>query len=138
MNIARFEPWSYVDLLNRGIARPAQEQADNEWRPAVDILENNSRFLLRADVPGVDAGDIDVSMDAGVLTISGVRRSEDSDDSTDVRRIERVAGRFQRRFTLPETADADGITAKCSNGILEVVIPKQAEIQPRRITVEAA
>jgi HSP20 family protein len=138
MNIARFEPWSYVDLLNRSAARPARPAADDEWRPAVDILENNTRFLLRADVPGVDAGDIDVSMDAGVLTISGVRHSEDPDESTDVRRIERAAGRFLRRFTLPEAANADGITAKCSNGILEVVIPKQPEIQPRRITVEAA
>lgn len=138
MNIAHFEPWSYVDLLNRSAARPTRAQADDEWRPAVDILENTTRFLLRADVPGVDAGDIDVSMDAGVLTISGVRHSEDSDEATDVRRIERAAGRFLRRFTLPETANADGITAKCSNGILEVVIPKQPEIQARRITVEAA
>jgi HSP20 family protein len=138
MNIARFEPWSYVDLLNRNVARPARAQADDEWRPAVDILENDARFLLRADVPGVDAGDIDVSMDAGVLTISGVRHTENPDESTDVRRIERAAGRFLRRFTLPEAVNADAITAKCSNGILEVVIPKQPEIQPRRITVDAA
>jgi HSP20 family protein len=138
MNIARFEPWSYVDLLNRSVARPARAQADDEWRPAVDILENDARFLLRADVPGVDAGEIDVSMDAGVLTISGVRHTENPDESTDVRRIERAAGRFLRRFTLPEAVNADAITAKCSNGILEVVIPKQPEIQPRRITVDAA
>ena len=138
MKITHFEPWSYVDLLNREAARPDRTQSRGDWRPAVDILEGKDSFLLRADVPGVDPSDIDVSMDAGVLTISGVRHSENQDDDTATQRIERASGRFSRQFTLPETADADGITAKSSNGILEVVIPKQPEIQARRITVEAA
>lgn len=138
MNITRFEPWSYVDLLNRDTARTMRRQTSDEWRPAVDILEDDSRFLLRADVPGVDPTDIDVSMDAGVLTISGLRNREEQDDTTGTHRIERAAGRFLRRFTLPETADSDGITATTRNGILEVLIPKQPEVQARRITVEAA
>jgi len=138
MKIARFEPWSYVDLLNRDTARAARTSATTEWRPAVDIIEDKEQFILRADVPGVEPNDIDVSMDAGVLTISGGRQDESQDDATGAQRIERASGRFMRRFTLPETANAEGITAKTSNGILEVAIPKQAEIQPRRITVEAA
>ena len=138
MKIARFEPFPYVDLLNRGTARIPSKQTNAEWRPAVDVLEDKDRFLLRADVPGVSPDDIDVSMDAGVLTISGARSNEKTDDATDAQRIERSTGRFLRRFTLPESANAEGITATTRNGILEVVIPKQPEVEARRITVEAA
>jgi HSP20 family protein len=81
---------------------------------------------------------IDVSMDNGVLSVSGERLAIAPDNDTGVQRIERASGRFLRRFTLPETADAEAIAAKCSNGILEVTIPKAPEIQARRITVEAA
>ena len=138
MRIARFEPWPAMDLLQRDLHRAAPRAATAEWKPAVDIIEEKDRFLLRADVPGVNAADIDVSMDAGVLTISGVRLAEELGENTDMRRTERSTGRFSRHFTLPETTDAESITAKNSNGILVVVIPKLAEVQARRITVEAA
>ncbi len=137
MKIARFEPWSYVDLLHRDLDRLAPQNASTHWVPAVDIIEESGRFVLRADVPGVIAEDIDVSLDGGVLTISGVRHAEDRSDDASIKRNERSSGRFFRRFTLPETTDGDGVSAKNSNGILEVSIPKQAEIQPRRIAVEA-
>jgi HSP20 family protein len=138
MKIARFEPWPYVDLLQCEANRAATHKAPAEWVPAVDIIEEKGRFLLRADVPGVSPADVDVSMDAGVLTVSGNRNSEERGEDTDLRRTERSTGGFSRRFTLPETTAADGITAKISNGILEVVIPKLPLVQPRRITVEAA
>jgi HSP20 family protein len=138
MRIARFEPWPAIDLLQRDLHRTAPRAATAGWKPAVDIIEEKDRFLLRADVPGVIAADIDVSMDAGVLTISGERLAEERGEDTDVQRTERSTGRFSRRFTMPETADAESITAKSSNGILEVVIPKLPEVQARRITVEAA
>ena len=69
---------------------------------------------------------------------SGERHSETSDEVAGLKRVERISGKFYRRFTLPETADAEGITAKSNNGILEITIPKQPEVQSRRITVEAA
>jgi len=146
MNIARFEPWNFVDLLRSDLDRLAGQRAiaqnDDgtvaDWVPAVDIYEEKDRYLLHADVPGVAAEDIDVSMDNGVLKVSGERRAEARTDTGGVQRIERVTGRFFRHFTLPETADAEGITAKVSNGILEVSIPKLPEIQARRISVEAA
>jgi HSP20 family protein len=121
--------------------RSALDHDDNtvaDWVPAVDIVEEKDKFVLKADVPGVDPQQIEVSMDAGVLSVSGERHSETSDESDGLRRVERISGKFYRRFTLPETADAEGIAAKSSNGILEVTIPKQPEIQARRITVEAA
>lgn len=138
MKIARFEPWPYVDVLNRERLRSPRHEGTTEWVPAVDIIEEKGRFLLRADVPGVIPADIEVSMDAGVLTVSGIRHAEESGEEAGVQRAERSTGRFQRRFTLPETVDADRIAAKSSNGILEVSIPKLPEVQARRITVEAA
>ncbi len=138
MKIARFEPWPYVDALNREQLRTPRNADATEWVPAVDIIEEKGRFLLRADVPGVAATDIELSMDAGVLTVSGVRHAEERDEDAGLQRAERSSGRFLRRFTLPETIDADRIAAKSSNGILEVSIPKLPEVQARRITVEAA
>ena len=138
MRIARYEPWPFVDLINRDLNRIASRTAGTRWVPAVDIIEEQDAFLLRADVPGVDNADIDVSMDNGVLSVSGERRAEERKEDTGTQRIERTTGRFLRRFTLPDTADAKGITAKSRNGILEVTIPKLPEIQARRISVEAA
>ena len=146
MNIARFEPWSYLDLLHRdldrlagprGTGRDSQEPV-TDWVPAVDIIEEKTRFVLRADVPGVKPEDIDVSMDNGILSVSGERHAIAGGDEGGAQRIERATGRFFRRFTLPESCNADAITARCENGILEVAIPKAPEVQARRITVEAA
>ena len=146
MNIARFEPWTFVDLLHRDLDRlvgarrgVSDDQSPvADWVPAVDIIEEKDRFVLRADVPGVKTEDIEVAMDNGVLSVSGERHAIAPGDDSGVQRIERTTGRFLRRFTLPDTANAEGISAKSSNGILEVVIPKAPEIQARRITVEAA
>jgi len=146
MNIRRYEPWSLFDLMQRELTpyrahRQALSDEHNtvaDWVPAVDIVEEKDKFVLRADVPGVDPTEIDVSMDAGVLTVSGERHNETSEESEGLKRVERSSGKFYRRFTLPETADADGIAARSSNGILEVTIPKQPEVQARRITVQAA
>lgn len=144
MNLTRFEPWSIVDLLHRDLDRLATRrlpQSDTEgavtdWVPAVDIIEEKDRFVLRADVPGVDRADIEVSMDGGVLSVSGQRFDDSRSDDASVQRIERVSGRFFRRFSLPDTAE--GVKAHSKNGILEVTIPKLPEVQARRIEVEAA
>ena len=146
MNLVRFEPWSLFDLMQRDFDRFAGRPAGRtdvetqvaDWAPAVDIVEEKDRFLLRADGPGVAAEDIEINMEDGVLTVAGERHTEKHEDAEGMRRFERVSGRFYRRFSLPETADAEGIKARSANGILEVAIPKLPEVQPRRITVEAA
>jgi len=149
MNITRFEPWSLFDVLQRDFDRMAGRRAgypgtdENghsvaDWVPAVDIVEEKDRFVLRADVPGVNPDDIDVSMENGILSVSGQRHEEQTEETGGVRRIERISGRFYRRFSLPDTANADEITATSANGILEVVIPKQPEIKARRIAVKSA
>jgi HSP20 family protein len=93
---------------------------------------------VRADVPGVEPKDIEVTAQDGVLTIRGERRAEKRESKTGFERVERVAGAFVRRFTLPDTAQTESITAKQNNGVLEVTIPKQPKVQPKRVTVEAA
>jgi len=146
MNLTRFEPWGIVDLLNRDLDRLAARRlpphdtdgAVTDWVPAVDIIEEMDRFVLRADVPGVEPADIEVSMDAGVLSVSGQRYEEARSEDAGLQRVERVSGRFFRRFSLPDTTDAESIKAHSKNGILEVTIPKLPEVQARRIEVEAA
>jgi len=146
MNLRRFEPWSIVDMLHRDLDRLAarhipagdSDAVVTDWVPAVDIIEENDRFVLRADVPGVAPADIEVSMDAGVLSIAGQRVQESRSDDAGLQRMERATGRFFRRFSLPDTADAGNISAQCRNGILEVSIPKQPQVQARRIEVQAA
>ena len=130
MSLVRFEPWSLVDRINR--------DSERSWAPAVDILEEKDRFVVRADLPGVDPADIEVNMERGILSVAGERHSEERSEIAGVARYERATGRFLRRFALPDTADPDAISAKSSNGILEISIPKQAAVQPRRITVDAA
>ena len=146
MNLVRFQPWSVADLIPHDFNRAntacmngdyGQTPSAN-WAPAVDIIEEKDSYVLRADLPGVRCEDIEVSMDDGVLDVAGERHIEGQEDNDGLRRIERVSGHFHRRFSLPETADAERIAAKSTNGILEVTIPKLPEVQPRRITVEAA
>ena len=124
-------------LLANGLLRDDRDESSvvtSQWMPAVDIREEPDRFVLRADIPGVDPQDIEVQMDRGLLTIKGERRVERFEDGR-YARIERMHGQFHRRFALPDSADPDGITASGRNGVLEVVIPKRAEAQPRRIQV---
>jgi HSP20 family protein len=146
MALTKYEPWSLFnqlsDELNRMMEqRPLRTDQEgnvvaSDWVPAVDIKEEQDRFIIRADIPGVDPKDIDVHMEKGMLSISGVRESETREEKEGYKRIERARGSFLRRFTLPDTADAEKISAKCKNGVLEVVIPKHEKLQPRKISVE--
>jgi HSP20 family protein len=106
------------------------------WAPAVDVKEEHGAYVVRADVPGVDPKDIALDMENGVLTLRGERKSEVKEEKENYHRIERVTGAFYRRFTLPDTADAESISAKYTNGVLEVRIPKQEKVLPRRIEVQ--
>jgi HSP20 family protein len=146
MNLVRLHPWSVNGLMRRDFDRRANrrfgcapgESGVAEWVPAVDIIEEKDRFVLRADVPGVEREAIDVSMHDGVLSISGERHGQQRDEIDGIQRFERASGRFLRRFTMPETANAEEIAAKIANGILEITILKLPEVQARRIEVEAA
>ncbi len=110
--------------------------------PLVDITEFTDRFELAVDLPGVDPDKVDITLEDGVLSLSGERdaqapRPAGTEGSETRMRLERGRGRFYRRFVLPETVDAERVQAKGRHGVLEITIPKQAKAQPRRIKVAA-
>ena len=147
MNIVRYRRWpdqNPLDEFRHVFGRlfdDDQSRSDessvvtSQWVPSVDVKEENDRFILYADLPGIDPDDIEVSMDKGLLTIRGERSSESSSETERYARIERRYGSFHRRFALPDSADPDGIQARGRNGVLEIVIPKRPETSPRRIQV---
>lgn len=140
-----YEPWSALRQMQRDLSQlfnggaNADEDgssiATSLWTPPVDIKEEESCFVLKADVPGVDRKDIDVTMENGLITIKGERKLETDQDLNGFRRVERRHGTFYRRFSLPDYADAERISAKCKDGVLEVTVPKLQKAQPKRITV---
>jgi HSP20 family protein len=111
--------------------------ATSNWSPAVDIEEQTSRFVITADVPGVAPEDIEVTMENGILTIKGERNEEQNVERAGFRRAERVSGSFYRRFSLPDSANPEKISAHGKNGVLEIVIPKGEKAQARRISVKS-
>jgi len=145
MTIVRYEPWNLMNRLHREIdsifgdsfATPAAASAQSvSWAPSVDVREDDKQFTVHADLPGVEAKDIQVTADNGVLTIRGERRFERKEGKQGFERLERVEGSFLRRFTLPDNVRADDIKARHVNGVLELTIPKQVAPEPRRVNVE--
>lgn len=138
-----YEPWNLLTQLQRELERKHElgggiaegAAATSEWAPAVDIKEEAERYVLLADLPGVNPADIEVSMENGILTLSGSRETEAKIQREGYKRVERHFGSFHRRFSLPDTVDADGISARCANGVLEIVIPKKSLAQPKKIVV---
>jgi HSP20 family protein len=147
MTLVRYEPWALVDRLQRSFDRafdgafaasPSPESHNVSWIPSVDVQEEPEHFVVRADLPGVDRTDIEITAEKGVLTLRGERKVEKREQAKGYAHHERVAGSFLRRFTLPENVDGETITATHVNGVLEVVIPKKAQPEARRIKIEAA
>ncbi|MCK9637211.1 MAG: Hsp20/alpha crystallin family protein [Methylobacter tundripaludum] len=141
MAIIRYEPWGLLNQLQRELSLSQDEKAGEgsvataEWAPAVDIKEEADKFVIHADIPGVKPEDIEVSMEAGVLTVKGQKETEVKTEKEGYKRIERTSGSFYRRFSLPDSADGDAINAKCKLGVLEIIIPKREAIKPKRINV---
>lgn len=143
MAILRYEPWALVSRFQQQLDQAQNKDADSvesnvSWIPQVDIREEAERFVVTADVPGVEGKDIEITFEKGVLTVRGQRASEKKTNGEGYSRVERASGTFLRRFTLPESADAEAIKATHVNGVLELSIPKRPQEQPRRITVQAA
>ena len=147
MAMTTYTPWNRVNQISRELERlfdlqptrsdDGTQSATADWVPTVDIKEEENRFLVFADIPGVDPKDIEITMDKGVLTIRGQREQESEEEREGYKRMERSRGTFYRRFALPDTADVENVSARGNNGVLEVVIPKQEAAQPRRISVTA-
>ncbi len=141
MALTRYEPFNVLTQLQRELDRFREGDESNgriataEWAPAVDIKEEKDRFVIHADLPGVNPEDIDVNMENGVLTIKGEKNTEAKTQKDNYKRVERIYGSFYRRFSLPDTADNDAINAKAKNGVLDIVIPKREAVKPKKISV---
>ena len=106
------------------------------WAPAVDIKEESDGFLVIADLPGMKKEDINIALDKNILTIQGERKLERKEEQEGYSRMERVQGQFYRRFSLPQTADEEHISAKYKQGVLEISIPKKPESTQKRIDIK--
>ena len=106
------------------------------FRPAVDVLEQDDHVLLKADMPGMEKGDVKVVVHDGLLSIEGSRKESHDEKRQGMTRSERFVGTFSRSFNLPSWADAARITANYKNGVLEVVIPKTETARPKEIEIK--
>ena len=115
-----------------------QTDQARRWVPPVDLVEAEDHFVLRADLPGLREGDVNIEVQDGMLTISGERKAEHEQRERGWYRIERSFGSFNRSLTLPDGVDPDRIAASFSDGVLEVRIPKPDERKPRRISISSS
>lgn len=145
--VVRQDPWSLMPRLQDEINRlfgnvqqgDSSSSATATWVPAVDINEYADRFELYVDIPGVNPSSVELTLEDGILTLSGERRAKSSsnvDAEPQYRRIERSLGQFYRRFVLPDTVDSEKVNATGKDGVLTVTIAKQAKAMPRRIQIE--
>lgn len=145
MELVRWEPLDGLnqfhsqinELFNEafGRARMLRTSAPSIWYPPVDILESKDSYLIRAELPGMKKEDVHVEVQQGSLNLSGERKFDEPAEGVEYQRTERVAGKFSRSFSLPQTIKQDGIKASYRDGILEIYVPKADEAKPRQIAI---
>jgi HSP20 family protein len=106
------------------------------WIPPMDLVETDEHFVLKADLPGLDEGDVNIEVEDNVLTVSGERKAEHEDKREGYVRVERAYGSFRRSLTLPEGIDPEAVTASFEKGVLEVRVPKPEQRKPRKVAIQ--
>ena len=144
-NLSRWDPFrdllAIQDEMNQvfgralGRTEPGETATARAWAPALDIAERNDAYVVNVEVPGIKPDDLEITLEDGVLTISGERRFEEETKEAQYHRVERSYGAFRRSITLPTRVMADAIDATFENGVLQVVVPKAEEAKPKRIEV---
>jgi HSP20 family protein len=140
MALIRWEPARELRDMNRLFStffEPSTGAVMRRWTPAMDLVETEDNYVLRADLPGVSEGDVKIELDDNVLTISGERKSAHKEAKEGYYRVERAYGSFSRTLTLPEGVDADAISASFDRGVLEVRVPKPEQRKPRKVEISA-
>jgi len=105
------------------------------WKPAVDIAEEDTAFVVKMELPGVAKEDVKITLEDGLLTVRGEKKEEKESKGTNYHRVERGYGAFQRSFTLPATVKGDKVEASFRDGILNIMLPKSEEAKPKEIEV---
>ncbi len=144
MALIKWDPFREIedmfDRYTRAVGWPrsgGQEvMTAGDWSPRVDIVENDNEFVIKAEIPEVKKEDVKVTVDNGVLTISGERKQEKEEKGKKFHRVERYYGSFTRSFTLPEAIDDTKIKAGFKDGMLNLEIPKTAKAKPKAIEVK--
>jgi HSP20 family protein len=149
-SLTRWDPFKEMEVTQNRLARilglaPAraanggqEAMAVTEWAPSVDIIEDNKEWLLKADLPEVKKEDVKVTVENGVLTITGERKFEKEEKDKKYHRIERSYGNFLRSFTLPDAADGSKVNAEFKDGVLKVHLPKSEQARPKAVEVKVS
>lgn len=124
-------------LMNEAYGRQSDEMDYGAWLPPVDLKEEETRYVVDVELPGLRKEDIEVHLENGVLTIRGERRFEKDTQKENYHRIERSYGKFSRSFSLPTRVNPEGISAQYRDGVLQVVVPKAEESKPKKIAIQA-
>jgi HSP20 family protein len=146
MAIVRWEPLREFSTLQNEMNRLFNTVFDTpapagnggtmrRWLPAMDLVETEDHFVLRADLPGLAEGDVNIEVEDRVLTVSGERKAEHEVSKEGYHRVERAFGAFSRSLTLPDGVDPEAVAASFDRGVLEVRIPKPEQRKPRKISI---
>ena len=145
MRVIRWEPFRdmddvfdrfFAETMRRWPTAASDERTAAQWAPAADVSETEAEYLIKADLPAVRKEDVSITVQDGVLTLTGERRQEKHTDGERMHRVERVFGSFVRRFALPENADEQGIKAESRDGVILIHIPKVKVVQPQPRQIE--
>jgi len=144
MALVRWEPARELHTIQQEMNRlfntffdtPVTAGAARRWLPAMDLVETEDHFLLRADLPGLGEEDVSIEVEGAVLTIAGERKAQHEEDKEGYHRVERAYGSFSRSLTLPDGVDPEAVEASFDRGVLEVRIPKPEARKPRRVAIQ--
>lgn len=145
MRVIKWEPFRevddvfdrfFADAFRRWPRATVEGRAAADWAPAADVTETEGEYLIKAELPEVRKEDVSLSVQDGVLTLTGERKQEKRDDNEKVHRLERFHGSFARRFSLPEDADEQSIKAESKDGVILIHIPKHKVVQPQARQIE--
>jgi len=143
--LVRWDPFKEIERLHDEINKVfstsnASAQKDGEgrvaWYPMVDIYEDAENVMITAELPGIEAKDVDVQVNGDVLTLRGERKLEKDEKKENYVRVERAYGTFMRSFTLPDYVASDKINAEYKKGVLTLTLPKKPETKPKQIAVK--
>jgi HSP20 family protein len=127
----------FDEMLGNGIWRTSEERPlRGTWVPAINILEQENAITITADLPGLGADDVEVTVEEGTLSIRGERKLEEVAEGETYHRVERLYGAFERNFTLPNSIDVEKIEARFTNGEMVLTLPKREESKPRSVKIK--
>lgn len=146
MNLVKWDPFVELEDVSKHLNRifnkfPARTESSREllamadWAPNVDITETDTAYLVKGEIPGVNKEDVKVNIEDGMLIMSGERKQEKEEKGKKFHRIERSYGSFMRSFRLPDNVDESAVKAEFKDGMLNVTLPKSAQVKAKAINV---